>query len=264
MRLGIFTPLLSNRRLIFRMAKQDVVGRYKGSLLGISWSLLNPLIMLFVYSFVFGLVFKAKWGVGTDQNFAVILFSGLIMHSLLAECLMRAPGLVVGNVSYVKKVVFPLEALAWVYVISSLFYCFVSLVILFFAILVTGGEVSLTWFYIPIILLPLLLVCLGVSWLLAALGVYIRDISQMTGILVTILLFLCPIFYPIEIIPEQYRAFILLNPLSFIVEQARSVLIFAMHPNFIGLLLYSFGAYVFAQFGYMFFNKTKRGFADVL
>jgi lipopolysaccharide transport system permease protein len=246
------------------MVKQDVVGRYKGSLFGIGWSLLNPLIMLLVYSFVFGLVFKAKWGVGTDQNFAVILFSGLIMHSLLSECLMRGPNIIVGNVSYVKKVVFPLEALAWVSVLSPLFHFFISLAILFFAILITGGSVSLMWLYIPIILFPLLLVCLGLSWMLAALGVYIRDISQMTAILSTILLFLCPIFYPIEIIPEQYRAFILLNPLSFIVEQARSVLVFATYPDVTGLLFYSSLAFVFAQLSFIFFNKTKRGFADVL
>jgi lipopolysaccharide transport system permease protein len=246
------------------MAKQDVVGRYKGSLFGILWSFLNPLIMLIVYSFVFGLVFKAKWGVATDQNFAVILFSGLIMHGLLAECLMRAPGIVVGNVSYVKKVVFPLESLAWVSVFSSLFHCFISLVILYVAILVTGGSVSLTWLYLPVVLFPLLMVCVGISWLLAALGVYIKDVAQMTGILATILLFLCPIFYPIEVIPESYRNFILLNPLSFIVEQARSILVFGIHPNIFGLFKYLIIACVFAQLCLVFFSKVKKGFSDVL
>jgi lipopolysaccharide transport system permease protein len=220
--------------------------------------------MLAVYSFVFGLVFKARWSVDAERNFALILFTGLILHSLLAESLVKAPGIIISNVNYVKKVVFPIEILAWISVLSSAFHFFISLVILFFALLIMGEPVHLTWLYLPTIFFPLLAVCLGVSWLLASLGVYLRDISQITSILATILLFLCPIMYPIEAIPEAYRGYIMMNPLSFLVEQARAILIFGVRPDITGLLVYSAVALTFCQLSYVWFSKTKRGFADVL
>lgn len=262
--MGLLNSLAINQQLILRMTVRDVLGRYRGSALGVLWSFLSPIIMLAVYSFVFGLVFKARWGVETEQNFALILFAGLIMHSFLAECLVRAPSIVVSNVNYVKKVVFPIETLAWVSVLSASFHFFISLSILFVALLIMGDSIHLTWLYLPMIFLPLLLVCLGVMWVFSSLGVYVRDVSQMTGILATVLLFLCPIMYPIEAIPEAYRFYIMLNPLSFLVEQARTILVFGGQPDFSGLALYGLGALLFSQLSYVWFDKTKKGFADVL
>jgi lipopolysaccharide transport system permease protein len=256
--------LVDNWRLILRMTKRDVVGRYRGSLFGIVWSFFNPLLMLAVYSFVFGLVFKAKWGTDTTINFAVILFTGLIFHGFLGECIGRAPGIIVANATYVKKVVFPLDTLIWVSVFSSLFHFFISLFILMLALIAFSQSIPWTWVYLPFVLLPLFFVCLGISWLLASLGVFIRDIAQMTGIVVTILLFLCPIVYPLEVIPEVYQKYILMNPLTIIVEQARAILVFGKAPDFMSLFLYGVAAVIFCQLSYLWFSKTKRGFADVL
>ncbi len=256
--------LFDNWRLVLRMTKRDVIGRYRGSLLGIFWSFVNPLMMLAVYSFVFGLVFKAKWGVDTEHNFSIILFTGLIFHGLLGECIGKAPGLIISNASYVKKVVFPLDVLVWVAVLSSLFHLMISLLILLLAELLVFQSVSWTWIYLPIVLMPLAIVCLGVTWLLSSLGVYIRDISQMTGIVITILLFLCPIVYPLSVIPEKYQIFIMMNPLTFIVEQAREVLVFGKPPNIGGLFIYFMISIVFTQLCYLWFRKTQKGFADVL
>jgi lipopolysaccharide transport system permease protein len=256
--------LIANRALINRLAVRDVASRYKGSVFGLLWSFFTPLLMLAVYSFVFGLVFKARWSVDTEKNFALILFVGLMFHSVLAESLVKAPGLILSNVNYVKKVVFPIEILAWTSVLGSIFNFIVSIVILFFALLLLGENIYLTWLYLPIVVLPLVTLCLGISWLLASLGVYIRDISQITTILSTILLFLCPIFYPIEVIPVEYQGFIMMNPLTFLVDQARAILIFGAEPNIRGLALYSVVSLVFCQLAFMWFQKTKRGFADVL
>jgi lipopolysaccharide transport system permease protein len=247
------------------MTKREISGRYQGSILGVLWSFFNPLVMLAVYSFVFGLVFKAKWAGGeTDVDFVVILFSGLILHGLLAECLISAPNLIVGNANYVKKIVFPLESLAWISMLNALFHFLVSLSILALAQLVLVGNLPWTWIFVPFIVAPLIFVCLGVLWLMSSLGVYLRDIGQVTGIISTVLLFLCPIFYPLEVIPEAYRIFIILNPLAILVEAMRSVVIYGEPPNMSLLALYTAVAFCFSQITFLWFQKTKKGFSDVL
>ena len=260
----IFSILIRNWALILRMTRRDVVGRYNGSMLGMFWSFFNPLVMLAAYSFVFGFIFKARWGVDTEQNFSVILFTGLAFHGLLAECLTKAPVLISGNVNFVKKVVFPLEILAWSAVLNAVFHFLISLLILLLALAVLERSVPITWLYLPVVLTPLVFLCLGVSWLLSSIGVYIRDVGQVMGVFATLLLFLCPILYPIDIVPEQYKTLIMLNPLSFIVEQARGILVFGNNPDWQGLGLYTLAAFFFAQLSCVWFMKTRRGFADVL
>lgn len=172
--------------------------------------------------------------------------------------------LVVGNVNYVKKVVFPLESLGWSALLSAAFHFLVSLSILLLAQVLLTHEVPWTWLLLPVVALPLLVLCIGTNWLLSSLGVFIRDLPQFTGILATVLLFLSPIFYPIEVIPEPYRIFMLLNPLSFIVTQAREILIFEQLPNFAGLAFYLLVAGLFSGLSYRWFATVKNGFADVL
>lgn len=259
-----FYSLIENWHLILRLTKRDIEGKYKGSILGILWSFLNPLMMLAVYTFVFGLVFQARWGIETDQNFSIVLFVGLIFHGLLGESLSRAPTLITLNATYVKKVIFPLDTLIWVSVLGILFHFLVSLLILLLAEVTISQNVPWTWVYLPIVLMPILIVCLGVSWLLASLGVYIKDISQFVGIIVTMLLFLSPIFYPLEAIPQEYQIYILMNPLSLIVEQARQILVFGEPPKIGALIKYCIISLIFTQLCYVWFRKTKRGFGDVL
>lgn len=258
--------MVSNHALVYQLAKREVISRYRGSLMGLAWSFFNPLLMLAVYTFVFSVVFQARWNTETPHmgEFAIILFVGVIVHGLFAECVNRAPGLIIGNASYVKRVVFPLETLPSVALLVSLFHAGVSLLVLVLAQLLVQGYVPLTALYLPVVLLPLALVTLGIAWLLAALGVFIRDIGQVTGIFTTVLLFLSPVFYPVEALPEHIRRWIYLNPLTFIIEQARGVLIWGVQPDMAGLGKYFLVSLMVAWLGYACFQKMRRGFADVL
>lgn len=263
----LFESLFKNRQLILQMIRREVIGRYKGSIFGILWSFLNPILMLVIYSFVFSVIFKARWGNGDSESqseFALILFSGIIIFNLFSEAINRAPGLILGNVNYVKKVIFPLEILPVVSLGAALFHSLVSLCVLLLGLLIFNGSLSVYILYFPIVLIPLLLFTLGVSWFLASLGVYMRDIGQVIGILTTVLMFLSPIFYPISALPEKYQKIILLNPLSFIIEQGRNLFIYGHAPDFIGLFFYAIGSMAVLWIGYAWFQKTRKGFADVL
>ena len=266
---GISEMFLSqwrNRHLIVQLTKRDVLGRYRGSMMGLAWSFFNPLIMLTVYTFVFSVVFKARWSVdGEDKiNFAIILFVGLIAYNLFAECINRAPGLILSNSNYVKRVVFPLEVLPSVALGSALFHAAVSLTVLLAAQLIINQRLPWTVVIFPVILLPLLLATMGFAWVLSALGVYVRDIGQVTIIFTTILMFLSPLFYPVSALPRRYQFWVQLNPLSFIIEQGRNVLIFGKIPNWTGWGLAFAAGLLLSIGGFWWFQKTRKGFADVL
>ncbi len=234
--------------------------------MGILWSFFNPVLMLIVYTFVFSIVFKARWIGGTDSKaeFALVLFAGLMMYNLFAECINRAPGLVLSNVNYVKKVVFPLEILPVVAIGSATFHLIISLFVwLGFYVIFIGIPPSTLWL-LPILLLPFFLMILGLTWLLASLGVYLRDVAQIIGILTTALLFLSPIFYPISALPEEYHSFIQASPLTFIVEQAREIMIWGKGLNWSAWIVYSLCSLFTAWLGFAWFQKTRKGFADVL
>ncbi|MDU1573919.1 MAG: ABC transporter permease [Pantoea sp.] len=258
---------LNNRGLIWQMTKREVTGRYKGSFFGLAWSLFNPLMMLIVYTFVFSVVFKTRWG--TDPNagktdFAIVLFIGLIIFNLFSECIGRAPGLITSNVNYVKKVVFPLEILVFVNFFAALFHAIVSFMVLLMAIIIFKQHIHLTIFILPIIVLPLMLSILGLSWLLAALGVFVRDIAQTIGIIISVLMFMSPVFYPIAALPESFQKIIMLNPLAFMIEEARKVVFWGVSPNWEMLAINTAIGGVICIFGFSFFQKVRKGFADVL
>ncbi|MGZ8186822.1 MAG: ABC transporter permease, partial [Methylobacter sp.] len=225
--------LWRNRQLITQMTRREVIGRYKGSAMGLLWSFLNPVFMLVVYTFVFSVVFKARWGIGGESKtqFAVVLFVGLIVHGLFAEVLNRAPGLILSNVNYVKKVVFPLEILPAITMGAALFHSLVSLLVLLIAFAIFNSYVQWTAVFIPLVLLPLVILCLGFAWMLASLGVFLRDVGQTIGLFTTVMMFLSPVFFPITALPEEYRPIIMANPLTFIIEQAREVLIWGRLPD---------------------------------
>jgi len=258
--------LWRNRDLVKTLVKREVVGRYRGSFMGILWSFFNPVLMLVVYTFVFSIVFKARWNAGSDSKteFALVLFTGLIVFNLFAECVNRAPGLILSNVNYVKKVVFPLEILPWVALGSAMFHALISLGVWLIAYLVLFGLPHATLFLLPLVIFPLLLFIMGLSWGLASLAVYLRDISQFIGIVTTVLLFLSPIFYPASALPEEYRDLVLFNPLAPAIEQVRDVLLWGKVPDMIFLSVYLLAAALVAWLGFAWFQKTRRGFADVL
>lgn len=258
--------LLRNHSLILAMVKREVIGRYRGSIIGILWSFFNPLFMLAVYTFVFSMVFKARWNTGSDSKteFALILFAGLIVFNLFSECISRAPNTILSNVNYVKKVVFPLEILPWVTLGSVLFHAVISIVVWLAAYLIFFGIPHLTVLLFPIIIIPLLLFTMGLSWALASLGVYLRDVSQIVGIVISILMFLSPIFYPITSIPKRIQPILLLNPLAPSIGQARDVLFFGKTPSALLWIISLIAATCVAWAGFAWFQKTRKGFADVL
>ena len=266
--LSMGKSLLQHRELILQMTKREVVGRYKGSALGLAWSFFNPVFMLVVFTFVFSEIFKARWGgIGGDDSktqFAVVLFVGLIVLNLFSEVINRAPGLILFNVNYVKKVVFPLEILPLIAMGAAFFHSLISLGVLLAAFVLFNGYLHWTVVFIPLVLLPLVILTMGLAWLLASLGVFLRDIGQTIGIITTVLMFLSPVFYPVTAVPERFRPFIMANPLTFIIEQARDVLIWGHLPNWIGLTIYTLAAAAIAWAGYAWFQKTRNGFADVL
>ncbi len=250
------------------MTKREVLGRYKGSAIGLAWSFFNPIFMLVVYTFVFSEIFKSRWdgaaeGGGKTQ-FAVLLFVGMIVHGLFAEILSRAPSLIVNNINYVKKVIFPIEIMPIIAVGATLFHTLISTAVLLVAFIIFNGYLHWTVIFFPLVLLPLVILSTGLAWVLASLGVFLRDVSQFIGILITILMFLSPVFYPISAVPENFRPYIMANPLTFIIEQARAVLIFGQIPDMPGLAIYTVVALGVAGTGYAWFQKTRKGFADVL
>ncbi|KAA0083133.1 ABC transporter permease [Trinickia soli] len=258
--------LWRNRGLIRVSVRREVLGRYRGSFLGIFWSFFNPLLMLAVYTLVFGGLLKARWTAASTSKseFALVLFAGLMLFNVFSECLNRAPGLVMGNPNYVKKVVFPLEILPWISLGSALFHGAISLVVWLIAYSLFYGVPHVTIVLLPLVLLPLVLFTMGVSWGLASLGVFLRDVSQVIGIFTTVLMFLSPVFYPITTLPEQYRPLLYINPLTFAIESARDVLFWGTIPNLYLLIGYLVAGAVVAWLGFAWFQKTRKGFADVL
>lgn len=230
------------------------------------WSLLTPIFMLTVYTFVFSVVFKARWSSGTESTteYALLLFAGLMVFNLFSDCLSKAPTLILNNVNFVKKVLFPLEVLPWINFFTSLFHFCISLAVWLVAyqLLIAAPHLSILW--MPAIALPLALFIMGLSWTLSALGVYVRDITQFIGVTLTVLMFVSPIFYPMTALPENFRFFLQINPLSPIIEMMRDALYFGNPPKISTWLTLMACSFLIAWGGFALFQKTRKGFSDVL
>ena len=264
--LRIFRSAATNRSLVYEMVKRDVIGRYSGSFFGIFWSLFNPILMLMVYTFAFGFVFKARWqGLGDDPfNFALALFPALLVFNYFAECATRATSLITSNPAYVKKVVFPLELLPIMVSMSALFHLFVGVAVWCIAFLAMGKPLHTSLLFVPLAFIPLIIFCIALSLILASLGVFLRDIQQIIGVLTSALMFLSPVFYSIENVPASLKPFIWLNPLTPLIEMVRSAMVF---DKLLGLDLYAAtlaGSLVFLWLATWWFDSTRKGFADVI
>jgi lipopolysaccharide transport system permease protein len=259
--------LLRHRDLVAAMVERDIVGRYRGSLIGLAWSFFNPLLMLLIYTFVFSVIFNARWGLGPNESrtdFAIILFVGIIVHGIFAECLNRAPTLILDHASYVKKVVFPLEVLPWVTLGSALFHALVSVIVLLLAQGFLRHTLPWTATLFPLVLVPLAFAAMGFSWFLAATGVYVRDVGPVTLVFTTILMFMSPVFYPVSSLPPSIREWMWLNPLAVIIEESRNTLIFGRAPEIGRFAISLASGLVLAWAGFAWFQKSRRGFADVV
>ena len=264
--MGAVRSLWTNRQLIARMGQREIIGRYKGSAMGLAWSFITPLFMLAIYTFVFSVVFQARWGTSEESKtqFAVVLFAGLIVHTLFSDVINRAPQLVLGNVNYVKKVVFPLEILPVVQLLSATFHALVSVVVLIAAQLVFQGSLPITALLLPVVLLPFLLLTLGLAWWLGSLGVFVRDVGQTISLVTSVMLFMSPVFFPVQSLPPAMQPWMHLNPLTFVIEQVREVVVWGRLPDWQGLAVYSLASIATAWLGFAWFQKTRKGFADVL
>lgn len=264
---SLFDTLWQHRALMLEMARRDVIGRYRGSVLGIFWSFVQPLLMLTIYTFVFTQVFKARWhgdASSSELNFALNLFAGLIVFNIFAECANRAPGAILAHANFVTRVVFPLEIIPCVHLLASLFHAAISLLVLLSAQLLLTGYLPGTLIFAPLVFLPLLLMVAGVSWFLSATGVYWRDIGQIIGLLVTGLLFVSPIFFPISALPTQWRFLAEFNPLSYPIELFRQLLLLGQPPAWDSWAAYTAFSAMLAWLGFATFQYLRRGFADVL
>ncbi len=255
-----------NRELTWQLARKDVIGRYKGSLFGLAWSYISPLFMLGIYTLFFTEVFHARWGVGDTGKgvYATALFAGLIIHTMFAECISRGSQLVTDNANYVTKVIFPLEILPWVSSLTSLYHALASLVILAAFALIFNGHVAWTFLLFPVVFLPLLLIASAAGWLLASLGVYVRDVGQMTSMIVLALLYTSPVFFPMQNLSPRVQSLMHYNPLTFLIVQAREVLLWGHLPDWSGLAVYTAGALFACWLSYAWFQRTRAGFIDVL
>jgi lipopolysaccharide transport system permease protein len=255
------------RELIRQFARREIEGRYQGSFLGLFWSFVNPLVLLLIYTFVFGVVFKARWGQTGSQSlgqFALVLFCGLATFNIFSECMYRSSNIIISVPNYVKKVVFPLEILPISVFAAALFHGFVSFSIVLIGNLLLNHAIRWTLILLPLVALPLIFLTLGLSWLLASLGVFIRDINYIVTLVVQVLFFASAILYPMENIPEPYRAVIRFNPLASVIENFRRVILWGGHPNWFGLVLWLFITGAVMVLGYAWFMKTKKAFADVI
>jgi lipopolysaccharide transport system permease protein len=259
--------LWSHRRLVGQFVRREVQARYRGSVLGLFWSFLQPLLLLSIYTFVFGVVFRARWPQFTSgrlSEFALVLFSGLIVMNLFAEAVGRSPLIVLSQPSYVKRVVFPLEILPVVALGTALFNAAVAFAVLALARVVVEGGLPWTVVLAPVVLLPVLLITLGLSFSLASLGVFLRDLPHLVALALQMLTFLTPIFYPLEAVPAWARPVILANPLTPAVDDLRRVALWGAQPEWGRLALTLAGGALVAVAGHAWFARTRRAFADVL
>lgn len=254
------------RELIKQFTLRDLDVRYKGSFLGVLWSLLTPLFMLGIYSVVFTQIFRAKWNVpGAEQsNFTLMIFVGMIVYQIFSEPIVRSATIIAGNSNLIKKVVFPSEVLPISVVFSSCINSLLAMAVLIAAVPLTGQQLTLYIFYLPVIWLPLILLTLGLSFFVAVLGAFIRDMNNMVSIIVNAIYFLSPVFYPVSMVPERFQSVMNLNPLTSIIENSRNIILFGQPPAWHIYFYVLAGSLLVFVLGYLFFMHNKELFADAI
>ncbi len=261
----MFLMLWRHHDLIFQLIKRDILMRYRGSFAGVLWLILAPLLMLGLYTLVFSVFMRIQWpGVTNNLMYSLLIYVGLIILNFFSECMNRSPIMIVNNANFVKKVVFPIEVFPWVIVGTTLFHAMINTLILVAFSFFLLGKINITILLLPFLFVPLILFTLGLSWFLCSAGVYIRDIAHLMAFLLQIVMYLSPVFYSISMLPEMFQKILLLNPLTFIIEQARSLVIFGKFPQWTTLGAFFVISMCVAYIGFLGFQKTKDGFADVL
>lgn len=254
-----------NAALLRSLVSRDIHLRYRGTVLGLLWAVVYPLMMLIVYAFVFGAVFKARWGGGGEMgDYILMLYAGLIVHGLFADTLTRSPSAVLANPSYVKKVVFPLELLPVVHLASAGFTALIGLALLLVFTVFKQHGIAPTVLAVPLVLAPLLAMTAGLAWFLAAIGIFFRDVGQMINVIVSLMMFLSPVFYPIASVPALARGLMYLNPLTYPMESLRQVAILGTLPDALPWLAYTLVSVLVAVGGLWVFQRSRPAFGDVV
>lgn len=261
-----FRCVANNLPLVTRLVRREVEARYRGSLLGVMWAFLVPMLLLAVYTFVFSVVFSVRWetAIESRSHFALVLFSGLLLYNICNECLSRAPSLMLSHATYIKKVIFPLEILPWVTLFAAVVNALIGFAILMLGYLLFIGIPPWTVLVIPIICVPILCLTVGLSLFLSSIGVFVRDAQQFVGILMMIVLFMTPIFYPLSAIPSEYQWVATINPLAITIEQCRDAMFRGQLPDGSDFTLILTLSVTALWLGHFWFMKTKKGFADVI
>ena len=252
--------------LIRQFTVREIQTRYRQSWLGMFWAVLTPLLMLGVYTLVFRHIFKVRWGGADETNlaFALRLFAALAVFNFFSECISRAPRLILEHPHLVKKVVFPLEILPWISTLGALVHLGIAALVLMGFTLVSTGGLPWSALALPLVWLPLLPLCVGLGWFLAAIGTFVRDVGQVIGLAMSLLLFLSPVFFPVEALPAKIKSWMFLNPLALTMTQTRQVLLAGHWPDWLALGLQLAGCVLLAVAGAAFFRATRKGFADVV
>ena len=257
--------LPSRADLIFSFAKRELLGRYKGSALGIAWAVLTPVVMIAIFTFIFAGIFGARFGVNHSHwDYALYLFCGLLPWSMFQESVQQSANTIVVNSNLVKRVVFPLEALPAAQVFAALGNQLFATVALLLATIIIRQRLELTALWLPVLLIPQLLFALGAAWLVASLGVFLRDIAQGITLLLMAWMYLTPIIYPESIVPERFRPFIDLNPFTSLVRNYRLIFLDGAAPDWRALAYFAAISAILFVFGYWWFARTRKSFADVV
>ncbi|BET69626.1 ABC transporter permease [Opitutales bacterium ASA1] len=266
----LVSSLFAHRHLIRQFAVRNIEMRHRGSYLGFAWAVLNPLLLLTLYVFVFGFMFGGTYGAVPDEtkwDYGLGIFLSLTIFHFIAEVMASAPSIIVGQPNFVKKVVFPLEVLPAASVASAFFHALISLAMVLVGVLVGGRGLSFDALLLPLIFLPALTLALGLAWLIAALGVFFRDVGQLVSVLITALMFASAIFYPVERVQTHAPAawqFLRFNPLLHLVDMARDVVLWQRAVDPWNLVAVNIAGVIFAVIGFAVFTRLKPAFADVL
>ena len=265
---NIWKPLLTlpgRGELIFSLAKRDLLTRYKGSALGLIWAIVTPVVMIAIFTFIFAGIFGARFGNSSSHwDYALYLFCGLVPWTMFQDTLQQSVTTIVSHANLVKRVVFPLETLPVAQAFSALGNQLFATIALLLGIIVIQHQLPLTIVWLPVVLLPQLLLTIGAAWLLASLGVFLRDIVQGVSLVLMAWMYLTPIIYPETIVPERFRWLIAVNPFTPLVRSYRRIFLESQAPDWRGLGYFTLIAIVVFVFGYWWFARTRKNFADVI
>ena len=267
-RRAVWQPLLqlpARGELIFSLARRELVARYKGSVLGIIWAVLTPVVMIAIFTVIFAGIFGARFGASNSHwDYALYLFCGLLPWTMFQETIQQSATTIVAHANLVKRVVFPLETLPVAQALSALGHQLFGTIALLVAAVLIRRQLSATALWLPVLLIPQLMLTLGAAWLIASLGVFLRDISQGITLLLMAWMYLTPIIYPESVVPEKFRTFVNINPFTALVRNYRLILLNGAQPDWRGLIYFSVWAIVCFVFGYWWFARTRKNFADVI